>query len=114
MKRTLMFGMQITIVQPGGFDTGGAAKTAWAASHPAYDNDTLPVAAFRKSWASYNPTGDARKAMEALYKLTLQEKLPPRFALGKGTIAAIKSKATALAANAEEYESWSENLEKAA
>ena len=67
----------------------------------------------RSNWGTYTPRGDAQKAMAALYKLAHLEQMPPRFALGKATFAAIKAKAASVTANVEQYEEWSADLEKA-
>ena len=104
--------LQVTIIQPGGFDTGGAQRTPWAPPHPAYAGRALPSIQMRDGWSGFTPTGDARKAMEAVYRLALLEDPPLRLPLGKGAVAAVKAHAEVLKANVEAYGSWSEDLDK--
>ncbi len=106
--------LQISIVEPGGFDTAALSKTWWAPAHPAYSNPALPTAIMRGKWDSskFGVQGDARKAMEVLYKLAALEDPPLHFPLGKDAVEVVRKATTARVADAEKYASWSDNLEK--
>ncbi|KAI0681637.1 NAD(P)-binding protein [Cerioporus squamosus] len=104
--------IKISIIEPGGFDTGTIAKVSWAPAHPAYTNPALPTVAMRSIWDRFAVQGDARKAMEVVYKLAALENPPLHFPLGKDAIEVVRKATAARLADAEKYESWSDNLEK--
>ncbi|TFK84283.1 NAD(P)-binding protein [Polyporus arcularius HHB13444] len=106
--------IKISIIEPGGFDTAALSKTWWAPAHPAYSNPALPTAIMRGKWESskFGVQGDARKAMEVLYKLAALEDPPLHFPLGKDAVEVVRKATTARVADAEKYASWSDNLGK--
>ena len=87
-------------------------ESQWAPTHPAYDKPELPATAFKKILLANAPSGDARKGMEATYKLASLEKQPLHFPLGKDAVAAARAKTTSFLADTDKYESWSEGLER--
>ncbi|PIL35060.1 hypothetical protein GSI_02847 [Ganoderma sinense ZZ0214-1] len=105
--------IKVTIVEPGPFATNvNKGDSQWAPTHPAYDRPELPAAVFKKDLAQLIPPGDARKGMEAVYKLASLEQPPLRFPLGKEAVAAARAKMSAFLADVDKYESWSEGLER--
>ena len=105
---------QITILEPGAFDTPGIGKTRPAPAHPAYSNKELPGNVLRSIWEQFRPQGDARKGMEVIYKLAALEEPPLHLPLGKDVVYAFKAKNTSMLADAKKYESWKEGLERSA
>ncbi|EJF55823.1 NAD(P)-binding protein [Dichomitus squalens] len=106
--------IKITIIEPGGFDTPGIGKTAWAPAHPAYSKKELPGNFFRSILKELRPQGDPRKGMEVVYKLATLEDPPLHFPLGKDAVDLVRKKTATLLADTEKYESWNEGLEKSA
>ncbi|KAI0738899.1 NAD(P)-binding protein [Daedaleopsis nitida] len=105
--------IKISIVSTGAFDTKGLGKHYWPPAHPAYEKLTAPTAMMRKNWDEFLVAGrDPRKGMEAVYKLASLEDPPMHFPLGKDAVEAFNKKATRVLAEAKEYASWSDNLEK--
>ena len=93
-----------------------AFSASFAPAHPAYSNPKLPVTALREAWDSYVPTvsGDPRKAMETVHKLASLEQPPLHFPLGKDAVEIRRTKTSAVLADTDKYESWSEGLDKSA
>lgn len=56
------------------------------------------------------PAADAAKAVGKVYDLAGLENPPLRLVLGKGAVKQVKAKAVDMGKNAEEFESWSEDL----
>ncbi|KAM5536905.1 hypothetical protein V8D89_009452 [Ganoderma adspersum] len=107
--------IKVTIVEPGVFATN-AFSASWAPPHPAYSNPALPTSTLRSAWDSYVPTvsGDPRKAMETVYRLAALEQPPLHFPLGKDAVGITRTKTSAVLADTDKYESWSEGLDKSA
>ncbi|KAI0738906.1 NAD(P)-binding protein [Daedaleopsis nitida] len=105
--------IRITIVHPGPFDTPVLTKVHWPPSHPAYEQPTSPIPTLRSFYEGWVPTGDPRKAMQAIYKLASVEDPPMHFPLGKSAVEIYKTKAAQLLEEAEKYASWSDDLDKA-
>lgn len=103
---------QFSIISTGPFGTPMFGKFQGPKPHPAYDAPTNPTVFMRSFYESYVPPGDPKKGMEVVYKLSSLEDPPLYFPLGKDTVAAYKSKAATLLKSVEQYESWSEDVDK--
>ncbi len=55
--------------------------------------------------------GDAKKAVDAFYRLAALEESPLRVPLGKDSITALRRKIASLTADVDTYEYYSEDLE---
>lgn len=88
-------------------------KVPWGPAHPAYSsNPSLPAVAMRASWDKFIPDGDARKAMETIYRLAALDSPPLHFPLGVDAVKDTREAAMARLADVEKYGSWSDNLQK--
>ena len=74
------------------------------------------MTALREAWDNYVRTvsGDPRKAMETVYRLAGLEQPPLHFPLGKDAVEITRTKTSAVLAETDKYESWSEGLDKSA
>ena len=88
--------------------------------HPAYAQDTLPVAQSRQAiLASLNPEkdprfpmrGDPAKATDALYRISSDPEPPVRIVLGMDVVGMARAKVERLSKEAELSVSWSEGLD---
>ena len=115
----LLLLIQITIISLGAFDTNAIGAMPKLPVHSAYDKPNLLVAQSRKSLLAsltgnldpmYEIKGDASKAADAIYRMSLLPSPPVRVPLGCVDLArdAIKS----FSEEVEEYASWSVGLDK--
>ena len=104
--------MQITLVEPGGFETEGVGNTIRSPQHPRYNKPTLPSVVTRKVMdrPENRLSGDVHKAVAKIYELTCLDNPPIRLPLGKDCVSAMKARIVALQAIVDQYESWSEDL----
>ncbi|KAM5545436.1 hypothetical protein V8D89_000474 [Ganoderma adspersum] len=111
--------IKITIISLGAFGTNAVSAMPKIPVHPAYDNPELLVAKSRKSILMslggdfdpmYEVKGDAAKAADAIYRMSVLPSPPLRVPLGCVELAraAVKS----FSDEVEEYASWSVGLEK--
>ncbi|OJT07814.1 hypothetical protein TRAPUB_1297 [Trametes pubescens] len=103
--------LQITLIEPGGFLTEGPDKVIWPPQPAAYANPDLPVSRIRKAMDTALIPGDAKKAVDAFYKIAALEEPPLRVPLGKDSVAALRRKIASLTADLDKYEYLSEDLE---
>ncbi|RDX48769.1 NAD-P-binding protein [Lentinus brumalis] len=75
--------IKVTLVEPASFATEGISKTVWAPAHPAYSNPDLPATRMRNGWDTYDPSGDVKKAVEAIYNASSLSDPPLRLVLGE-------------------------------
>jgi len=82
-------------------------------AHPAYDGSTLPVAAARK-WLEEDLAvrGDATRGVEIIYRIAALPEPPLHFPMGKDCVQSVTGKITRLQTEIDEYESWSEGLDR--
>lgn len=104
--------IKVTLIEPGSFKTNGIDNTTIVPAHPAYTNPALPANFIRHLFenAEQIPMADAMEGVKLIHKLTLEEKLPLRFALGTDSVASFKAHTEAAMANLEAYGSWSSAL----
>ncbi|KAM5545860.1 hypothetical protein V8D89_000898 [Ganoderma adspersum] len=111
--------IKMTIISLGAFGTNAVSAMPKIPVHPAYDNPELLVAKSRKSILMslggdfdpmYEVKGDAAKAADAIYRMSVLPSPPLRVPLGCVDLAraAVKS----FSDEVEEYASWSVGLEK--
>jgi len=104
--------IKITIVEPGSFKTNGVENGIRLPAHPAYKNPALPANFMRQLFENADklPGADVKDGVELIHKLTLEENLPLRFALGVDSVASFRAHTEAAVANLNAYESWSSGL----
>ncbi|OJT03841.1 hypothetical protein TRAPUB_5481, partial [Trametes pubescens] len=107
-----MLALQVTLIALGAFATEGVQKITWSAPHPAYSKPELPVNGLRNMWASFNPQGDVKKAVEVFYTVAGLPDPPLHIAVGKDSIEMSKAKLSKVLAEFEKYEYLSENLNR--
>ncbi|EJF57886.1 NAD(P)-binding protein [Dichomitus squalens LYAD-421 SS1] len=88
-------------------------KATWSPEHPAYSNPALPASHARKvGWDNVVAWKDMRRSAELFYKIASDPNPPLHFVVGKDAIEATRKKITALAADIDLYEAWSNGLEQ--
>ena len=93
------------------FKTQGAESATILPIHSSYTNPTLPSTFIRS--LTTNPAmfpNDPYKAAKTIYKISELSNPPLRLALGKEAVEEIKKKIKRVAAELEEYESWSSDM----
>ncbi|OCH90233.1 NAD-P-binding protein [Obba rivulosa] len=100
--------VKVTIIEPGGIATSARSNQASIPQHPAY-SQTFASAA-RARFANSQPTGDAAKAVEAMYKLASLPDPPLYFMLSKDPADNLKKKVEGRLADVEKYAAWSEDV----
>ena len=104
--------MQISIIEPGGYNTKGLNNSYDAPPHPAYGKPNLPsfVARSILSDPNYVLPGDLNKGVAKIYELACLQNPPLRLPLGKDAVESVKAQLASVTAEVEKYESWSDNL----
>jgi len=104
--------IKISLVEPGGFKTDGASRSAIKLPlHPAYDNPALPATIFRGYLAKdQNSGGDPNKAVAKWYELAQLPDPPMRLVLGKDAIGVVRAHITKLTEDVNAKEDWSDDL----
>ncbi|CCM06216.1 uncharacterized protein FIBRA_08461 [Fibroporia radiculosa] len=105
--------IKVTLIELGVYNTGGIDRIVVMPSHPAYTQPGSAITAFRgllDNRDGLRNTGDPAKAAAAMYKLTTLPNPPLHLPLGKDSVAAARSKVAQLAAETDQYESWSDGL----
>jgi len=106
--------IKVTSIEAGAFATDGASNMVIIPPHPAYTKPTLPSTIFRNLLKDFStvPLGDPKKAAVTFYKLSELENPPLRFPIGKDSIGYIRTQLASIKKDVDEYESWSEGLQK--
>ncbi|KAG1781249.1 NAD(P)-binding protein [Suillus placidus] len=103
--------IKVTIIEPGPFRTKIFKENQRLTSqHPAYASPGLPSSKFRQFITSGNIDGDADKAVVAIEKLTHLDDVPMRLPLHRKVIVSTRDKIKILTKDADNFESWSEDL----
>lgn len=100
-----MFGIKVTIIEPGAFMTGFATGAAAPVreSLPAYAPLTGQVAAGMQHWYSTH-AGDPRRAAEAILRIVDEPQPPLRLVLGGDALHGVRAKIDSLRANVDAWE----------
>ncbi len=99
---------------PGTFKTKATTNAVFIPPHPSYTPSTSPAAAIRKALEHLddpgNKLGDPLKAIQKIYELSSLPQPPLRLMLGQDAITYVRSHLQRVSADADGYESWSEEL----
>jgi NAD(P)-dependent dehydrogenase (short-subunit alcohol dehydrogenase family) len=100
-----MFGLKVTIIEPGAFMTGFATGAAAPVreSLAAYAPLTSQVAAGMQHWYS-TQAGDPRRAADAILKIVDEPQPPLRLVLGGDALHGVRAKIESLRANVDAWE----------
>ena len=100
-----MFGLKVTIIEPGAFMTGFATGAAAPVreSLPAYAPLTGQVAAGMQHWYS-TQAGDPRRAADAILTIVDEPQPPLRLVLGGDALHGVRAKIENLRANVDAWE----------
>lgn len=100
-----IFGLKVTIIEPGAFMTGFATGAAALVreSLPAYAPLTSQVAAGMQHWYS-TQAGDPRRAAEAILRIVDEPQPPLRLVLGGDALHGVRAKIDSLRANVDAWE----------
>lgn len=100
-----MFGLKVTIIEPGAFMTGFATGAAAPVreSLPAYAPLTSQVAAGMQHWYS-TQAGDPAKAAAAILRIVDEPQPPLRLVLGGDALHGVRAKIDSLRANVDAWE----------
>jgi NAD(P)-dependent dehydrogenase (short-subunit alcohol dehydrogenase family) len=84
------FGVKVTIVEPGGFQTDFAgSSTELREGRPEYDSTVGKTARFQREFSGKEP-GDPARAATALLRLAAEENPPLRIVLGRDAYDAVE------------------------
>jgi NAD(P)-dependent dehydrogenase (short-subunit alcohol dehydrogenase family) len=104
-KEMALIGVQVTLIEPGGFRTDFAgASTVLATGRPEYDAVVGAAARMQREYDGRQP-GDPARAAQAILQIAGMAQAPLRLALGSDAVAAI---AKADRARLEELDRWRE------
>ncbi|HEY0702499.1 MAG TPA: oxidoreductase [Candidatus Acidoferrales bacterium] len=104
-REVLPLGIQVTIVEPGGFRTDFAgSSTQLSEGRPEYDSTVGKTARFQRDYNGKQP-GDPQKAAQAILKLAREPKPPLRLLLGSDAYNAVEKNDQA---RLEEAKTWKE------
>ena len=107
-----MLGIQITLLEPGFFSTNVRANAIEMAPHPAYARHPL-LSIMRLAVDNGGILyGDPKNAVAAMYRLVSLPDPPLHFPLGEDAIVLVRRKTARLLAETNEFEKWSEGLER--
>ncbi|THH02003.1 hypothetical protein EW026_g795 [Hermanssonia centrifuga] len=106
--------IKVTLIVPGTFKTKATTNAVFIPPHPSYTPSTSPAAAIRKALEHLddpgNKLGDPLKAIQKIYELSSLPQPPLRLMLGQDAITYVRSHLQSVSADADGYESWSEDL----
>ncbi|TFY53226.1 hypothetical protein EVJ58_g9566 [Rhodofomes roseus] len=97
--------VQVTLLEPGSFYTGGHGRGDLAPPHPAYKQPDM------SKMLSGEGMSDPVKGVEIIYRLASLPNPPLHLPLGPDAVATFNDKAKRLLEATEAYASWSEGLE---
>ncbi|WP_323146539.1 oxidoreductase [Pseudomonas marginalis] len=103
------FGIQVTLIEPGGFRTNFASSSLAIVANPIADYDATPAGQTRKHISGYagHEPGDPVKGMQAILDMLDAPKAPLRLVLGADAVAAIRRKLGQVSADIDSWESTS-------
>lgn len=103
------FGIQVTLIEPGGFRTNFAGSSLAIVANPIVAYDPTPAGQTRKHISSYagHEPGDPIKGMQAILDMLDAPTAPLRLVLGADAVAAIRRKWVTVAADINTWESVS-------
>ncbi|KAI9065957.1 NAD-P-binding protein [Trametes sanguinea] len=105
--------IKVVLLEPGWYKTQGPENAVIPPRHPAYSSPDLPSNQLRAAWATFEPPGDAEKAVEVFYKIAELPDPPLHFPVGDDAVSAVKQKIAQLEKVLQEYGSWSVGLQVA-
>ncbi|OSC98198.1 NAD-P-binding protein [Trametes coccinea BRFM310] len=105
--------IKVVLIEPGWFKTQGLANAVIPPRHPAYSSPDLPSNQLRAAWGTFDPPGDANKAVETFYRIAALPDPPLHFPVGEDAVSAVKQKIAQLEKALQEYGSWSVGLQEA-
>jgi NAD(P)-dependent dehydrogenase (short-subunit alcohol dehydrogenase family) len=102
------FGIHVTIIEPGAFNTGFPSGGLVKAQRPldAYAGLTGQLAAGMQHWYGSH-AGDPRRAAEAILRIVDEPQPPLRIVLGPDALAGVRMKIDALRSNVDAWEALS-------
>ncbi|KAJ7151205.1 NAD-P-binding protein [Mycena filopes] len=105
--------IKVSTISPGAFKTLAHTKGSNFFPVPnAYEGEGLPSQGVRQWLADGSGIrGDPTLAAKAIFKFSMLESPPGRWAMGKGSVAGARAKIKRVSEETDEYESWSDNLE---
>lgn len=101
---------QITLAEPGGYETKGMENAFSCSPHPAYTDAALPSVVMRSGLTNTRFPNDVHKAVVKIYELSTLDDPPLHLALGKDACDLLRTQIAALTKELEQYESWSDDL----
>ncbi|KAF7416090.1 hypothetical protein PC9H_002350 [Pleurotus ostreatus] len=106
--------IRLTLVRPGGYDTGWEKGAQFYPAHPAYTAPHMPTEfgrQYMKTFKGYE--GDPVKFAQTVYfKVAKAENPPSKLSLGLDCVGMVEGKLKAISDEAEKYKSWSAGLNK--
>ncbi|KAJ7135954.1 hypothetical protein C8R44DRAFT_828716 [Mycena epipterygia] len=105
--------IKISIIAPGAFKTHAHTRgTVMLPAPDAYSGEGLSSKAIRQ-WVEDGSgiPGDPLLAAKAIFRFSMVESPPVRWAMGKDTVAGVRKRTKHVTEETDEFESWSENLE---
>ncbi|MCM2459351.1 SDR family NAD(P)-dependent oxidoreductase [Pseudomonas sp. CG7] len=103
------FGIEVTLVEPGGFRTNFAGSSLSIVAEPIAAYDLTPAGKTRQHISGYfgHEPGDPVKGMHAILQMLDAPKAPLRLVLGADAVTAIRHKLSSVAAEIDAWESIS-------
>ncbi|EGN94408.1 hypothetical protein SERLA73DRAFT_125910 [Serpula lacrymans var. lacrymans S7.3] len=105
--------IKVTIIEPGAFRTNvNISSNTTEPVHPAYTDPSLESAKMRTFLAAGHALidGDPDKAVAVIEKVVHLDDPPMRLPVHKGALAMLREKVRSMIADANKYESWSDDV----
>ncbi|KAJ7912095.1 hypothetical protein B0H13DRAFT_2232572 [Mycena leptocephala] len=112
MEMDPSWSIKISIIAPGAFETR-AQKSVIFPTPEAYSAEGLPSQIIREGWFKDGARvhGDPVLAVKAIFRFSLLESPPSRWAMGKDSVGGVRARTKRAIEETDEFESWSDNLE---
>jgi len=101
--------IKISLLEFGGFKTGGIRSVVLAPPHPSYTNPNLPTNIMRRLFKGFTVSGDPEKGIDFVYEyFTTTPKPPLRLPIGLDVIKDIRGKVESLTKDVDNAEAVTE------